>query len=156
MRKILILFSILSVITLTACGSQGNVSRRAYVRTAAVDGNTLTLAFFSGEEPVSVSADDLEKAQSKAEVEIGKEIFVGHTELILLSGCDEREVLEYIFRKWKPSPSCMVLKVGENGGEAVKNRDPEELSGAVKVAVEQGKLPECDMLTVLANISEAK
>ncbi len=68
MRKILFLFSILSVITLTACGSQGNVSRRAYVRTAAIDGNTLTLAFFSGEETVSDSAYDLEKAKSKDEV----------------------------------------------------------------------------------------
>ncbi len=153
MRKILFLFSILSVITLTACGSQGNVSRRAYVRTAAIDGNTLTLAFFSGEETVSVSADDLEKAKSKAEVEIGKEIFVGHTELILLSDCDSREILKHIFRQWKPSPSCMVLEINENGGEAVKNRDPEELTGAVKVAIEQGKLPECDIINVLANIS---
>lgn len=154
MRKILILFSILSVITLTACGSQGNVSRRAYVRTAAIDGNTLTLAFFSGEETVSVSADDLEKAKSKAEVEIGKEIFVGHTELILLSDCDNHEILEHIFRQWKPSPSCMVLEINENGGEAVRNRDPEELTGAVKVAIEQGKLPKCDIINVLANISE--
>lgn len=153
MRKILILFSFLSVITLTACSSHGNVSRRAYVRTAAIDGNTLTLAFFSGEEPVSVSADDLEKAKSKAEIEVGKEIFVGHTELILLSDCDSREILEYIFRQWKPSPSCMVLNVSENGGEAVKNRDPEELSGAVKIAVEQGKLPECDIINVLADFS---
>lgn len=154
MRKILILFSILSVITLTACGSQGNVSRRAYVRTAAIDGTTLTLAFFSGEAPVSVSADDLEKAKSKAEVEIGKEIFVGHTELILLSDCNSREILEHIFRQWKPSPSCMILEINENGGEAIKNRDPEELTGAVKVAIEQGKLPECDIINVLANISE--
>ncbi len=121
---------------------------RAYVRTAAIDGNTLTLAFFSGEETVSVSAEDLEK--SKAEIEIGKEIFVGHTELILLSDCDSRGVLEYIFRRWKPSPSCMVLKINENGGEAVRNRDPQELSGAVKVAVEQGKLPECDIINVLS------
>lgn len=150
MRKILFLLLILSVITMTACGSQGNVSNRAYVRTAAIDGNTLTLAFFSGEETVSVSADDLEKAKSKVEVEIGKEVFAGHTELILLSDCDSRGVLEYIFRQWKPSPSCMVLKINENGGEAIRNRDPEELSGAVRVAVEQGKLPECDIINVLS------
>lgn len=141
---------LLGLLLLTGCSSHGNVSKRAYVRGAAVEGSTITISFYTDEETISVTAENLDDAKAEAERRIGKHIFTGHTELILLGECREAEVLEYMLHKWKVPPSCRVVTDTADGGEELKNHDTEQLSGAIDIAQEQGKLGKCDIVTVLS------
>lgn len=142
---------LLGLLLLTGCSSRGNVSKQAYLRGAAVDGNTVTMSFYTDEETISVDAENLDDAKAEAECRIGKRIFTGHTELILLGECGEADVLEYMLHEWKVSPSCRVVTDAADGGDELRNHDTEMLSGAIDIAQEQGKLGKCDIVTILSD-----
>lgn len=138
-------------IFLTGCSTGIDVNEMAYVRAVAVDSGNVTFAFYLDEQVISVSADSLESAESAAELALGKEIFTGHTELVILNECDEREILEYMLSEWKAPPSCRVAN-GENADEILKNRKAEEIVGVIETAEEKGLTEKCDIVTVLGKI----
>lgn len=143
----------LGIITLTGCSSHGNVSTKAYLRAAALDGNKLTLAFYSEEqEAITVTADNPAQAKKIAELSIGKEIFTGHTELIMLKNCDNLETLDFMLHEWKLSPSCMIAQPEYNGRMVLAQAEPENLTGSIKIAQKQNISPECDIITVLSGL----
>ncbi|MBR6580101.1 MAG: hypothetical protein IKK66_02270 [Ruminococcus sp.] len=153
MKKIL--FAILCMTALTGCSTGIDVNEMAYVRAAAIDGNNCSFSFYLDEQVVSVSADSMETAESAAELTLGKEIFTGHTELVILNECDKREILEYMLREWKVPPSCRVANA-ENAGEILKNRKAEEIVGVIETAEEKGLTEKCDIVTVLGKILNGK
>lgn len=143
----------LGIITLTGCSSHGNVSTKAYLRAAALDGNKLTLAFYSEEqETITVTADNPAQAKEIAELSIGKEIFTGHTELIMLKNCDNLEILDFMLHEWKLSPSCMIAQPEYNGRMILAQANSENLTGSIKIAQKQNISPECDIITVLSGL----
>lgn len=142
-------------IFLTGCSTGIDVNEMAYVRAVAIDGNNCSFSFYLDEQVVSVSADSVESAESAAELALGKEIFTGHTELVILNECDEREILEYMLSEWKAPPSCRVAN-GENAGEILKNRKAEEIVGVIETAEEKGLTEKCDIVTVLGNFLNNK
>lgn len=143
----------LGIITLTGCSSHGNVSTKAYLRAAALDGNKLTLAFYSEEqETITVTADNPAQAKEIAELSIGKEIFTGHTELIMLKNCDNLGTLDFMLHEWKLSPSCMIAQPEYNGRMILAQVEPENLTGSIKIAQKQNISPECDIITVLSGL----
>lgn len=150
-KRFLLLF--LGIITLTGCSSHGNVSTKAYLRAAALDGNKLTLAFYSEEqEAITVTADNPAQAKKIAELSIGKEIFTGHTELILLKNCDNLKTLDFMLHEWKLSPSCMIAQPEYNGRMILAQAQPENLTGSIRTAQKQNISPECDIITVLSGL----
>lgn len=150
MVKIFLL--LLAVVTLTGCSSNGNVSTKAYLRALALDGNKLTLAFYEEQDAVTVTADNPAEAKEIAELSIGKEIFAGHTELVMLKNCDNLETLDFMLREWKLSPSCMIAQPKYNGRTVLALADPENLTGSIKLAQQQELAPECDIITVLGGL----
>lgn len=151
MRRIFLIFSIAAM--LTGCSSNGNVNDKAYLRAAAVDGGRVTFSFYSEEDKVvSVNAEDPEIARSSAELAMGKEIFTGHTELIMLKDCDNLEILDNMLHKWKVSPSCRVAEAEISGEEILKLRNAEELANVIDAAREKGLAPKCDIVTVLGEL----
>lgn len=153
MKKIL--FAILCMTALTGCSTGIDVNEMAYVRAAAVDGNNFTFSFYLDEQVVSVSADSVETAESAAELTLGKEIFTGHTELVILNECDKREILEYMLREWKVPPSCRVANA-ENAGEILNVRKAEEIVGVLETSEKKGLTGKCDIVTVLGNFLDDK
>ncbi|MCM1132184.1 MAG: hypothetical protein NC340_01800 [Ruminococcus flavefaciens] len=150
-RKFLLLS--LGLLTLTGCSSHGNVSTKAYLRAMALDGNKLTLAFYSEEqEAITVTAENPAEAKEIAELSIGKEIFTGHTELVILKNCDNLETLDFMLHEWKLSPSCMIAKPKYNGRMILAQADPENLTGSIKIAQKQELSPKCDIITVLSDL----
>lgn len=155
LKKMLLMF--IGIITLTGCSSHGNVSTKAYLRAAALDGDSLTLAFFSEEqEDITITAENPAQAMEIAELSIGKEIFTGHTELILLKNCDNLEILDFMLHEWKLSPSCMIAKPEFNGRLILAKKNPEELTGSIKIAQNQGLAPECNVITILSSLLDNK
>lgn len=156
MRKILMLM-ILSAMMLTGCTSRGNVNEKAYLRAAAVDDGSVTLVFFNEDEgTVTVPLGDPDEAKQAAELVIGKEIFTGHTEIVLLGDCDRGEVLKHILKQWRVSPSCMAAESKGDGGIILKARDPEQLTGIIEQAQEKKLAPKCDIITVLSRILDGE
>ncbi|MDE7364488.1 MAG: hypothetical protein K2N27_06335 [Ruminococcus sp.] len=153
-----ILFLSLALATLTSCSSHGNVSTKAYLRAMAVDGKKITFAFFEEEQkPITITAENPAKAKEIAELSIGKEIFTGHTELILLKNCDNLETLDFMLHKWKMSPSCMIAKPEYNGRTILAQANPENLTGSIETAKKHGLASECDIITVLSGfLSESE
>jgi len=161
LRKI-ILVTFLPLFMLTGCASSGRVHDKDYLRAVSISGDErkeLTLSFFSEDkESVSVSGEDIDSAIEAAELVTGKSVFTGYTELIILGDCNCTEVLSYLLNKWKVSPSCLVA-YSRNGALLLRDKDAEQLEGAVKEAAEQGKVRNSDIITVLGkllNDSEAE
>lgn len=141
------------LLTLTGCSSHGNVSTKAYLRAAALDGNKLTFSFYTKEQkPITVTAENPAEAKEIAELAVGKEIFTGHTELIMLKNCDNLETLDFMLHEWKLSPSCMIAKPKYNGRNILAQTDSENLTGSIKIAQEQELAPKCDIITVLSGL----
>lgn len=147
------LLILLTAVTFTSCSSHGNVSTKAYLKAAALDGNKLTLAFYSEEqEAITVTADNPAEAKKIAELSIGKEIFTGHTELVLLADCNNLETLDFMLHEWKLSPSCIIAEPEYSGRMILAQADPENLTGSIKIAQEQELAPKCDIITVLSGL----
>lgn len=148
---------IFSAMLLTGCSSRGNVNEKAYLRAAAVDGDSITFVFFNTDEgAVTVPLSDPEKAKPAAELAIGKEIFTGHTEIVLLGDCDREDVLKHILKQWRVSPSCMAAESKGDGGLILKARNPEQLTGIIEQAQKKELAPPCDIITVLSRILDGE
>lgn len=154
MKRIL-LCTAASVMLLTGCKAE-QVQDKNYVRAMAATGTGGYAAAFSfydeSADAFSVSGETLEKLREKAEVSLGKTLFTGHTELIILGDCNYTEILTYFLKEWKVSPSCLVVYGGPYSAYWVKSPDTEALANSVRRAVEQGKVPECDIITVLGGL----
>ncbi len=147
---------IFSVSILSGCSETDHVHDKKYLRAISVDGDEykkVVFAFYTEEDKVvHAEGDSIEEAGNAAELECGKEFFTGHTELVILNDCDYRETLEFLLNDWKVSPSCLIVYGGEDCSDILKSNSAEELADSVKTAAEQGKAPECDIVTVLTGL----
>jgi len=151
MKRIFLTFPIIAM--LTGCSSHGNVNDKAYLRAAAIDGGRVTFSFYSEEDGVlSVNAESPENAKSAAELALGKEIFTGHTELVVTGECDALKILDSMLHEWKVSPSCRVAEAETSGEEVLNQRSAEELADVIDTAREKGLAPKCDIITVLSGL----
>ena len=158
MKSIVRLLIVLaSAVTMTGCGSSHRLHDTSYLRAVTIDGRnekTLSFAFFTSNDSVIVSdGDDIESAKRSAEISGGKLIFTGYTELVILGDCDIRETLGILLNEWKVPPSCRIV-LGGNTPKLTEKDNPEKLLGSVERAIEQGKAPECDIITVLEQLLE--
>lgn len=159
MIKKLLIVIFLGMFSLTGCAATGLVHDKHYLRAVSitVDSETeLTMTFFTDDKKtVTAKGKDISTAMKNAEILTGKPIFTGYTELAVLSGCEYEETLELLLNDWKVSPSCIVVH-SDDGGRVLAEKDAEELTGSVKRAEDQGKAPECDIITVLSDLLDEK
>lgn len=144
-----ILAVIVSAFFLTGC-SDGNISQREYVRAVLADKSGTSLAFYSGEEIFS-SEKNPQEVCGEAEIHLGKSIFTGHTELIVLGECDFRETLENMLMEWKVPPTCIVAYAGDNAAYTL-SENAERDAQSVRQAEEKGLTEECNITDVLGKL----
>lgn len=153
MKLKMILPMICTLCLVTGCESSGKVHDKAYLRSAVIDGDSFTMTFFEDDQkPVKVAADGLLQARNEAGLTLGKEIFTGYTELVILENADSKAVMESLLKDWKVSPNCMTV----SGKGDFSDADPEKLEGEIRLAIKQGKVPECDIITVLSQLLTEK
>lgn len=159
MLKKLMTVICLGTFSLTGCAATGLVHDKHYLRAVSITGGDeteLTMTFFTDDKKVvTAKGKDISTAMKNAEVLTGKPIFTGYTELVVLSGCEYEDTLEFMLNDWKVSPSCIVAH-SDDGSKALENGDAETLTGSVKRARDQGKAPECDIITVLGDLLDEK
>lgn len=156
MIKKLILSGMLILFTFTGCESNGRVHDKNYLRAVSVTGETqktVTFTFFNKDgKYITTSGKDINEAKEIAEIYTGKKIFTGYTEMIVLDGQNSMETLEFMLHKWKVSPSCIITHSGDETGEDIFSSSIEKLSGSVRMSIKQGKIPECDIITVMSKL----
>lgn len=150
-NTVVIGLSLLAMAVLTGCTSTGQVSDKHYLRCVGVDGNRLTMTFFSSDDIVTAEGEDIESARESAELSAGRPVVTGLTEMIILGDCDRKAVLSHMLREWKVSPSCMVV-YSSDPEYTMKNTAPDLLEGRMKEAIKQEKARKCDIVTVLGDI----
>lgn len=159
MIKKLLIVAWLGMFSLTGCAATGLVHDKHYLRAVSItEGNEteLTMTFFTDDKKVvTVKGKDISTAMKNAEVLTGKPIFTGYTELVVLSGCEYEDTLEFMLNDWKVSPTCIVAH-SNDGSRVLAKEDAETLAGSVKRARDQGKAPECDIITVLGDLLDEK
>ncbi|MCD7891142.1 MAG: hypothetical protein LUG26_05065 [Ruminococcus sp.] len=146
--------AVLAAASLTGCDS-GRIYNKNYVRAAAVWGDTgseAVIAFYDEEGIYSASGRDLQEIIRNTEIGVGKSVFTGHTELIILGECDYAETLTFLLNEWRVSPSCQVVYGGESAADVLEKLDAEALADSVSQAVEQGRAAPCDIVTVLGGL----
>ncbi len=156
-KKLALLFlTIMTAFCFCGCESNGRVHDKNYLRAVSVSGKdekTVTFTFFSKDgRYITTSGKDITSAKKLAEIQTGRKIFTGYTEMILIDDLNGIDTLEFMLHKWKVSPSCIVAYAGEDSEEIFGNSTIERLSGSVHNAVKQGKAPECDIITVLSEL----
>lgn len=158
MTKKLILLGMIILFTFSGCESNGRVHDKYYLRAVSVSGDSeknVTFTFFTKDgKYITASGENITQAKETAEICTGQKIFTGYTEMIVLDGYDSMETLEFMLHKWKVSPSCIVA-YSENS-EDIFESSIERLSGSVRTAVKQGKIPECDIITVMSSLLSEK
>ncbi|MBE6862075.1 MAG: hypothetical protein E7497_04130 [Ruminococcus sp.] len=143
-------------ILLTGCKSSDRVHDKNYVRALALSGHEGKIAVFDfydeESKPYASAGEDFDALREKAELELGKTLFTGHTELIVLGDCDFTASLEFLLNEWKVSPSCLVVYSDEKEWYNIEEGKTDVLADSVRNAVKQGKSPECDIVTVLSGL----
>lgn len=159
MIKKLLVIIWLGTFSLTGCAATGLVHDKHYLRAVSITVGSeteLTMTFFTEDKKVvTAKGKDISTAMKNAEILAGKPIFTGYTELVVLSGCEYRDTLEILLNDWKVSPTCIVAH-SNDGAAALTDKDAETLTGSVKRARDQGKAPECDIITVLSDLLDEK
>lgn len=149
-----------ALIFCTGCGDAGHVHSKYYVRAIALSGTedkSVVFDFYNEKaEPHYEKGKSFETIKKDSETELGKDIFTGHTELILLSDCDYASELEFLLTEWKVSPSCVVIYADGSLRRITEELDAETLAASVRKAEENGDIPQCDIVTVLSELLSEK
>lgn len=149
MKKIII--SLIALISLTSCNSK-QVHDKEYLQTVFISKKNDTfssrMSFFDETDDISAEGTSLDELKENSELLCGKTIFTGHTEAIILNGCDVTETLEFMLNDWKVTPSCFIIL----GSERLLKSDNLLTADNIQCAIEQGKAPECDIITVLSGL----
>lgn len=153
MRKFAAFLPVVMLFSAAMTGCSGHIHDKSYLQAVSVEGKektTLTLSFYGEDSVVIGTGDDTDSAKHDAELKLGKEIFTGYTELVILDNEENAERLEYLLNEWRVPPSC-IISMG-NGSELLQNVSADKLIGSVKQAKKQGTAPKCDIITVLSKL----
>lgn len=150
----LMLFALLTISSLTGC-SATQVRDRAYLQAVELDNpNEPTLLLHDFEE-AGVAADgtgkSFESALKDAAIPVGKELFLGHLELIAYQDPAFGKTLNTMLETYRISPACKVL--GLPKGTTLEETDTTQLVEQLRCAETNGILPKTDLFTILREFS---
>ena len=156
MKRMILLPAAAGLMMMTAGCASEQVLDKHYVRAAAIMGaeqKTAVFAFYDEKtKPCGDSGEGLNQICKKSELKLGKSLFTGHTELVILGECDYEAVLEELLNEWRVSPSCLIAFGGDDSGKLLEEYDPERLADSIEHAVDQGEAEKCDIVTVLSGL----
>lgn len=148
--KKLIPFMCISIIFLTGCNST-QVRDREYIQAIELfdfDSPKISLHSFEKSDDIfSGQGDTIAAALEQAEIPIGKEVFMGHLELLCLNDPKFHEKLYDLMETYRLSPSCKVLCIDNE--LSLDKTDTENICDSLKRKEENGTLPKTNVLSAL-------
>ncbi len=158
-KKSLITFCLLFASALTGCTTETTeVRERMYIQCMVFEENSektvLTLYPFEGAgEPLSGSGKTIYEAVEDAAVRGGKDVFLGHTELLCFKSPGFTEKLQSCLTEYRLSPSCKILYLHET--DLPPDTDTTLLTDSLTLEMEKSRIPKTDLFTVLSNEEES-
>lgn len=157
MKRMLLFFTaLLAFIGASGCSAEKAVHDKSYLRAVSIYGDEEKNAVFSfyseDSDSIRASGDSIDSACKAAGLKCGKDIFTGHTELVILGECDYAETLEFLLNEWKVSPSCLVAYSSEDVTDLLVENDAERIVDSIRMAQERNEAPRCDIVTVLSGL----
>ncbi len=152
MKKRMII-ALLSAVVFTGCRAETTeVRERAYVQSAVFSGadeTSLTLYPFEDAGDVLESKGaNTAAAVEEASVKSGREVFLGHTELLCFDEPAFTKELESCLMEYRLSPGCKMLFLHET--ELPEDCDTTQLTDSLRMEEEKGRIPETDLYHVLS------
>lgn len=147
---------LLSALMFTGCRAETTeVRERAYVQSAVFSGKdetSLTLYPFEDAGDILESKGaNTAAAVEEASVKSGRDVFLGHTELLCFDEPAFTEELESCLMEYRLSPGCKMLFLHET--ELPEDCDTTQLTDSLKMEEEKGRIPETDLYHVLSEYS---
>ncbi|MCD8219715.1 MAG: hypothetical protein LUC50_05110 [Ruminococcus sp.] len=97
--------------------------------------------------------DSIENALSQSAVAVGKELFLGHVELIAYEDPAFNAKLDAWMEMYRLSPSCRVLGLAD--GESLEEADTLLIVEQLQYAEENGCMPQTNLYTILKELAGA-
>ncbi len=152
MKKLVSIYLCINILLLTGCRNTVEVRERAFVQNASFSGNSnisLTLYPFENEKELSKGSGlTIAEAVENAAVFSGKEIFMGHLELLCFDEPDFTDKLESFLTDYRISPSCKVIYL--SGYSLPEDCDTTLLTDRLIMEEEKGHIPETDLFHILS------
>lgn len=139
----------LCALSLTGCSSAGHLQDKDILCAASIGSGYVTMEFFTDEKCLTLQTDDISAVPDAAGIAAGRVMLTGHTSLIILSRKSSMDALISALRNWKVSPEC-IIAVSDH--QLLNGNDAQRLIGSVRRAQEQGRAPDCDIVTVLGGL----
>lgn len=145
---------LMAIASLTGCVTDTTeVRERMYIQCMVLDESDdktfLKLYPFEGNgEPVTGSGASIYEAVEDAAVRSGKDVFLGHTELLCFKDTDFTETLLSCLTEYRFSPSCRLLYLHQI--DLPDGTDTTLLTDSLTIEMEKGRIPETDLFTVLS------
>jgi hypothetical protein len=149
-RKFTAVLCAVALILITRYGRNAEqVQDKKYVRTISVSNSGTVISFYDEDtEPLFLNVSEPSEIKYNAEQKLGKTLFTGHTELIIMgTDGDYTDFLTYMLNEWRVPPSCMAVYSDDSDGI-----DTELLINSIMRKVKYGESPECDIVTVLSEL----
>lgn len=145
----------MNLLLLTGCRSNyTEVRDREYIQSAVfMDKGSISLALYPFEEEKNVSygsGANISEALENSAVLAGREIFMGHLELLCFDNPDFTEELESCLLDHRISPSCRLLYLYDT--QIPEDCDTTLLTDRLTMEEEKGHIPETDLFHVLSEI----
>ncbi len=144
--------------SLTLCGCSGTteVRDRMFIQAASLKSSrTQTALTLYPYEPPGTHIDShgmtLQAAAEEAAVRAGKEVFLGHLELLCTQDSATFPSLSRCMEEYRLSPSCHLLYLAEE--DALEEQDTLVLTDALKQEEKNGRIPKTDLFHVLSELS---
>ncbi len=152
MKKLLSVYLCINFLLLTGCQNAVEVRERAFVQSASFSGNnniSLTLYPFEEEKDKSYGNGlTIAEAIENTAVFSGKDVFMGHLELLCFDEPDFTEKLESCLIDYRISPSCKLLYLSEIS--ILENCDTTLLTDRLTMEEEKGHIPKTDLFHILS------
>lgn len=158
MKKLFSILLCINMLLLTGCRKNyTEVRDRAYVQSAFfMDNGNISLALFPFEEEKEVSYGsgvNISEALENSEVSAGREIFMGHLELLCFDNADFTDEFQSCLLDYRITPSCHVLYI--QGSQLSEESDVMLLTDRLLMEEEKGHMPKTDLFHVLSEIKSA-
>ncbi len=152
MKKLLSIYLCMNLLFLTGCRNAVEVRERAFVQSASFSGNkniSLTLYPFEEEKDISYGTGlTIAEAIENAAIFSGKDVFMGHLELLCFDEPSFTEKLESCLIDYRISPSCKLLYLPETS--ILENSDTTLLTDRLNMEEEKGHIPTTDLFHILS------
>ncbi len=99
----------------------------------------------------TVYGDTLSDALAQSSAIVGKELFLGHLELLAYTSPSDAATLNQWMTQYRLSPSCLIL--GLPDGDSLETLDTTALVEQLQSAMDCGLLPETNLYTILTEFS---